>query len=164
MWKEIDDQGVYSVSKNGDVRNNSTGRILKPFTTWNGYLRVCLHGKCHRVHRLVAEAFLKNEQGYTQINHKDGNKQNNRCDNLEWCSSGQNIQHAYKAGLRTPDYANIKKPRAVLQLSLDGSLIARFDSAIAIERALGFDNSNISKACRGKQNTAYGYKWQYASL
>lgn len=164
MWKTIDEQGKYSVSENGDIRNNATGRMLKPFSTWNGYLRVCILGKCPRVHRLVADAFLRNENGYTQINHKDGNKQNNRYDNLEWCSASQNIQHSYKAGLRKPNYENIKEPRAVLQFSLDGDLVAKYESIIAVERELGYNNSSISKVCKGKQNTAYGYKWQYASL
>lgn len=164
MWKTVDEQGMYSVNDEGNVRNNATGKILTPYTTWNGYLRVCIHGKNYRVHRLVAEAFLRNENGYTQINHKDGDKRNNNLANLEWCSPKQNIRHAYDTGLRVADYTNIKSPKPVLQLSTDGVEIARFDSVKSVEKTLGYDNSNISKACRGKTNTAYGYKWQFAIL
>lgn len=164
MWRIIDDEGTYSVSDNGEVRNNKTGRMLKPFNTYNGYLRVYIHGKCLRVHRLVAEHFLQNENGYPQVNHKDGNKRNNKADNLEWCTARENLKHAYRTGLKRVHYDNICLPRPVIQLSIDGDVLAHYDSIKAAERCTGFDNSSISAACKGRRKTAYGYKWQYASL
>lgn len=64
------------------------------------YLSVNLCGKKKYIHRLVAEAFIKNENNYDIVNHKDGNKLNCSIDNLEWCSSSKNAKHAWENGLR----------------------------------------------------------------
>lgn len=95
----------YDVSNFGRVRNSETGNILKISSIKNGYRCVCVSlnsrktKKCIRVHRAVAELFLENPLNYTQINHIDGDKNNNNVSNLEWCSPSQNIVHAYKNGL-----------------------------------------------------------------
>lgn len=69
----------------------------------NGYLQVHLRNaaadkrsKMANVHRLVADAFVPNPARYSQINHKNGNKQDNRAENLEWCTPKQNIAHYWK--------------------------------------------------------------------
>lgn len=68
-----------------------------------GYVvaKLCKYGKCRTltVHRLVAKAFLKNPNKYVQVNHIDGNKQNNNVSNLEWTSRSGNMKHAYETGL-----------------------------------------------------------------
>lgn len=73
-----------------------------------GYLhaKLCKYGKCnHRtVHRLVAKVFIPNPNNLTQVNHIDGNKMNNRVDNLEWVSPSGNIKHAYETGLMNSDH------------------------------------------------------------
>jgi len=74
--------------------------ILKPIHQVRGYLVVNLHYdrnkfKKKRIHRLVAHAFLPNPNEYNEINHLDGDKENNRLDNLEWCTHSQNMQHAF---------------------------------------------------------------------
>jgi hypothetical protein len=162
MWKKIKQNNNYSVSDRGDVRNDKTGAILKPATVYNGYLRVCICGKMYRVHRLVADAYIDNPCNYPQVNHKDGNKKNNSVDNLEWCTASQNIKHAFATGIKQVNYDNINKPKPVHQIVADGTIIRTFDSIKEVERELGYDNSNIAKACKGKQKTAYGYTWQYA--
>ena len=164
MWKTIEDHPNYEVSSDGDVKNSKTGKILKPVATYNGYLRVTLNGRLCRIHRLVADAFLVKGDGYTQINHKDGDKRNNRVDNLEWCTPSENIKHAHRMGLKRVNYSNINEPRKIYQMSIDGCILRTFDSVMDIQREFGYDNSNISKVCKGKQKTAYGYKWQYAIL
>jgi len=55
-----------------------------------------------------------------------------------------------------------KKP--VVQITLDGKIINEFESAFSVMRKKGFDASNISACCRGKQRTAYGYKWKYQEI
>ena len=108
-WMDIDgSNGLYQVSNKGRVRsvdntvkcNNGRtfymhGRIIKPMTINSGYLVVNLHlddGKIqHRlVHRLVAEAFIPNNENLEQVNHKDENKKNNNVENLEWCTREYN--------------------------------------------------------------------------
>ncbi len=164
MWKKIKEHSNYSVSTDGMVRNDKTGRILKPALTHNGYYRVDLNGKLCRVHTLVAETYIDNPNNYNQVNHIDGNKTNNNVDNLEWCTCSQNLLHAYKNGFKSVNYENIKEPRPILQLSLDGEVIRRFERIIDVERELGYNPSGLVKVCRGKRKTAYGYKWQYADL
>lgn len=112
-WKPI--VGFYNeVSNHGRVRsvthvagNGKTykGKILKPIITKSGYVNVCLTTGndesriTKRVHRLVAEAFVENPYDKDEINHKDGNKENNRADNLEWVTRSENEQHAYDNNL-----------------------------------------------------------------
>lgn len=164
MWKIIDDAGMYSVNENGEVRNNNTGRMIKPVETYNGYLRVGIHGRLCRIHRLVAEAFIDNPCHFTQVNHKDGNKRNNNVANLEWVTASQNAQHAFEHNLREVNYTGIHDRRPVFQMALDGTIIQRYESIIDAERATGCNNSTISKVCKGKQRITHGYKWRYADL
>lgn len=105
-WRTITDYPGYSVSNQGDVRNDQTGRVLKNQTIRSGYQHVTLcdsdgqHPKS--VHRLVAKEFVENPQGLNLVNHIDGDKTNNRADNLEWCTQSENMRHAYRTGLQKP--------------------------------------------------------------
>lgn len=98
-------EGYYEISSKGNVRSTSYkgSRILKPAKTRNGYLNVvfCIkQRKEHKlIHRLVAEAFLPNDLHLEQVNHINGNKEDNRVLNLEWCTQEYNNQHAYKNNL-----------------------------------------------------------------
>jgi hypothetical protein len=75
-----------------------------------GYFRTNLAkdgvNKTVKVHRVVAEAFIPNPDNLPQVNHKDGNKQNNCVENLEWCSASENQKHAFRLGLKTVDGEN----------------------------------------------------------
>lgn len=110
IWKEIEGyNGKYQVSAWGRVRNAETGKILTPYKNKKGYLKVGLYisgkGKAekHRVNRLVAQAFIPNPFNLPQVNHKDGNKENNSVSNLEWCENKSNRIHAelLKKGIYT---------------------------------------------------------------
>lgn len=100
-WKPLLN-GKYFISNFGRVYSSYSKGIMKPFETKKGYLQVCLFDKGKKkgwlVHRLVAMEFIPNESGCEQINHKDCNKQNNRVENLEWCSALENVRHAVKNG------------------------------------------------------------------
>ena len=93
----------YYVSSCGKVFG-CTGRELKQETTNRGYKRLSLsiNGKHERwsVHRLVALLFIPNPEQKLQVNHIDGNKENNNVNNLEWCSASENCKHAFRIGLK----------------------------------------------------------------
>ena len=91
----------YEITKDGEVINiRWGGRKVKPQPNGKGYLRVHIAGRMRFVHRLVAEKYVPNPNNLPQVNHKDGNKKNNRADNLEWVSNYENRQHAVKEGLQ----------------------------------------------------------------
>lgn len=112
VWLPVPEwEWLYEVSDTGLVRSISRvdrcgtfkkGRILKAYVAPNGYELVGLHYdrlvKTYSVHRLVARAFLG--ESNLQVNHKDGDKRNNRLDNLEYVTPQQNIKHSVDAGLR----------------------------------------------------------------
>lgn len=98
MWIRILDN--YEVSDTGLIRNAKTGREVKQYVGKDGYCRTQIAGKTRTVHRLVAFAFVPADPGKHFINHKDGNKRNNRADNLEWVTRSENMQHAYAHGLK----------------------------------------------------------------
>lgn len=102
-WRNPANIPFFQVSEKGDVRITDTGKIARIMDNGRGYKQVQImrEGKRHTmyVHRLVAECFVNNPDGFTEVNHKDGNKGNNSAENLEWCSHGENMKHAYKNGL-----------------------------------------------------------------
>ena len=106
LFKFIEDtEQIYSVSNHGNIRNNTTEYILKPFITERGYLQVniAFSSRPKRitidVHRLVARAFVENPYNKPYVNHKDGNKLNNIAVNLEWVTPKENNDHAVSIGL-----------------------------------------------------------------
>ena len=106
-WKDIDGyQNLYQVSNLGRVRRIDNYQIKILNGTLNkGYVRFNLSkngvSKLHFAHRLVLYAFGSNPENKTTINHKNGNKADNRLDNLEWATHQENNSHAYKTGLNT---------------------------------------------------------------
>ena len=96
----------YYVRDNGTIYSAKRNKVLSPQLDKNGYEKVQMisdDGKRHRysVHRLVLENFQPVENMHDlQVNHKDGNKRNNKLENLEWVTGEQNIAHAIENGLR----------------------------------------------------------------
>lgn len=90
-------EGLYDVFPDGTIWSRKTHRFLSPRRSPNGYMRVMLYKdgvpKSFSVHRLVGLAFVENPLGKEQINHKDGNKENNNVENLEWVSARENLLH-----------------------------------------------------------------------
>ena len=160
MWKQYK-QTHYSVSEDGQVKNNLTNKILSQ-STQQGYKHVTLmiegKQKRMRVHRLVAETFINNPMNKPYVNHKDGNRINNNVINLEWVTPSENTQHAVNIGLFK---SGVAKP--VNQYSLDGKLMLTFESASEAARQTGCDQSKITMCCKRQRETANDYQWRYVN-
>lgn len=179
-WKDIPDyEGHYKVSDTGLVKSVERKVMLK---TKDGKPRPCIYkskilklneeerpygevvyyvvlsknGKTKRfyVHRLVAISFLSNENKSLQINHKDGNPKNNNVSNLEWATSKENIQHAFKNNL-----ISTKKPVQMLD-SVNFDVLEEFESESDACRAIGAGQGQISRAIK-RNGTCKGYRWKY---
>lgn len=110
------------------------------------------------IHRLIAKAFIPNPESKPQVNHIDGNKQNNSISNLEWATSKENSQHAVDTGLTTFDHCI----KAVNQVCLDTGLVVNsFSSMKEAFDITGIQHQNISKVCRGIRRHAGGFFWEY---
>ena len=110
VWKPIEGtDGRYEVSNTGMVRSKGTHvnkgiHELKAKTNKYGYKEVTLYldgkKKSKTIHRLVAITYIPNPENAPQVNHIDGDKTNNDVTNLEWCTSSDNIKHAFRTGLK----------------------------------------------------------------
>ena len=186
IWKDIPEwEGFYQASTFGRVRSvdrvlitqNShgflsprkhKGEIISPNTNNRGYLYLCLckdnnHHWFAKVHRLIAMTFLPNPNHLSDVNHKDGNKLNNKVENLEWCSHSENQKHALRTGLNVKPYAAGKYKKAVLQIDpITKDVVAEFDSITAATLYFGKTNTtNIGNVLNGRHKIAYGFEWKY---
>lgn len=170
QWKMVNPN--YSVSDDGRVRNEVTGRILKPVSMKNGYTAVCITYKgkraMHCIHRLVAGAFLPEDPARLHVNHRDGCKTNNRLENLEWCTPAENLRHAIASGLNKSTQTSVEKMnkatrKPVEQICLQsGEVIASFVSLSEARRSTGI--TSIYDCISGRQSTAGGYGWRYMKM
>ena len=106
-WKDINGyEGLYMISNFGRIKSLYQNRILKPKVDKNGYLEIGLmknkRRKYFKVHRLVAMNFIDNQNNYPVVNHKNEIKNDNRVENLEWCTVKYNNHYS-------KDYKNIKR-------------------------------------------------------
>ncbi len=159
LWKIINNY-KYKISNTGLIKNMKTKKILKP-TLRNGYLACSLSKnnikKTFSIHRLVADAFVKNPniKKYVVVNHKDGNKKNNNADNLEWLTHSQNTKHAIKNKL-----VKIFN-RKVIQYDLHGEQLNIFESIKKAADTLGISSKHISSVCLGKRKSCHGFIWKF---
>ncbi len=110
-----------------------------------------------KVHRLVGDAFIPNPKNYPEINHKDGIRDNNVVENLEWCTREYNM--AYNNGHKRMAKARCKP---VIQYSLDGEHIKTYPSVYSTKQD-GFTPQGVGMCCMGNYKTHKGYIWRYAS-
>ena len=144
----------YVVFKSGDVFNLHGVKMVGMIDRC-GYRELILNGKNHRVHRLVAEAFIPNPNNLPCVNHIDGNKQNNSVKNLEWCTHSENMIHAYQTGLEQPrcgeqHHAHKLTEDAVKYIK---QLYVKRDKefgAVALAKKFNVDRTTIHDIVRGK--------------
>lgn len=150
MWKDIF-EGTHQVSNNGDIRRkNGEMRKLQKYS--NGYNFIAYKEKHYSIHRLVAEAFIPNPENKAEVNHINGNKNDNRVENLEWCTRSENLNHAVREGLK-------KSVKKVYCKELDKT----FNSMREASRELKTDFKNVWDCCNGVMKQTKGYHLEYRS-
>lgn len=164
--------GRYKISNMGNVLSldyNGTKKeiVLKnQVQTW-GYLSVGLKNKHFALHRLVAKAFIPNPENKPCVNHINGNKKDNRVENLEWVTYSENEIHSINI-LGKKCYQPMKgrfgkdhnRSRSVLQISLDGFPIMEHESIELASKSTGVAKGNIWSCVDGRRNKAGGYLWK----
>lgn len=143
-WKTIENYPNYRVSTYGRIYSIKRDIIMKPFHDGWGYLCVELRneygGRAFKVSRLVAKAFIPNPYNKPEVNHIDGNKENNNVDNLEWVTGAENKRHAFANGLNVRSSYDAGRPKRKIR-DLDTGEI--FDSVAECSKTLGCTHSNI---------------------
>ena len=179
-WKKVDEYENYSVSSDGTVRNDKTGRILKKCRNKNGYEEVNLYkngkGKTFKVHRLIAEAFIPNHENKPCIDHINTIRDDNRVENLRWCTYKENSnnvlsiknnselrkgernhmygkQHSEEAKQKISDAKKGKNnPRCRKVILLNTGEV--FDYIKEAEEKYKVCNQNILACCKGRYKSA----------
>lgn len=158
-WRDVlGFEELYQVSNHGNVRTIKKGEAeMSQQENRNGYMTVHLRNKGVErramVHRLVAEAFIPNPDELRDVNHKNGNKSDNRVENLEWASHSDNMTHSFRElG---------KNVRHIVQIGLDGTLIERWNSIVEASEATGICRTDIQKCCKGERTMAGAFSWKY---
>ena len=164
IWKDINEALNYEVSNTGLIRNKNSGKILKGRLSKSGYLQVSIKidetGKFSNryIHRLVATYFILNPENKREVNHKDGNKENNNVENLEWVTSSENQIHKHQIlGKVKTSNRRIGK----FDKNTD-ELLEEFNSILEAVYAMGKTSRvSIDQVLQGKHKYAYGYAWKY---
>ena len=174
IWKKVPNtDGMYYISNFGNLVSYNSNHHVKTDRpkvikgrNLRGYIQVNLSGKLYLLHRLVAEAFVPNPDNKLFVNHKDGIKNNNHVDNLEWVTQSENMKHSYDV-LRQPlPPGNPKRIRCI-----ETGII--YKSATDAQRKTGIAKTNIGKVALARETsgrrlghtnlTAGGYHWEFVN-
>lgn len=176
QWKDIVGyESMYQISNLGRVKSlpriinrvlngrQSNYKVNQNITIGsldkNNYRTVGLYNRgistAFKVHRLVAFHFVDGCQPGLQVNHKNGVKEDNNANNLEWVTPRENIRHAYKTQLN--------ETKRVVMYTIENGYVGMFDSAPTASRFLGVNRSHIQEICRytPRRKRAGGYIWRY---
>jgi hypothetical protein len=173
IWKPIvGTQGFIEISNEGRVRSLLRGepRILKTQVDNNGYHRIRVTIErvkaSYKVHREVAKAFICNPDNLPQVNHIDGDKNNNCISNLEWVTNKDNAHHAIQNGLwdsvlEGARRENESRKKPIIAYRIDGDPCTRYyDSISEAEREIG--SRHICDVLKHKRTHVKGWTFQYA--
>jgi len=149
----------YYITKTGQIWSVKYKKYLVPFN--NGYYQAGITDKITKNHYtvkphiLVAKAFLTNERKCSDVNHKNGNKLDNRLENLEYVTSKENYKHVLDNNLRKA------YKKSIIQFDKAGNKIAEYSSITEAAIAVNGKISPICAVCKGKNRTAFGFRWAY---
>lgn len=175
-WKKINGFKNYSINEKGQVRNDVTNKIKKPFINKsNGYLTIDLwennKGTKKTIHRLIAETFIPNPQNKPTVDHIDGNRQNNSIDNLRWATYSEQNSRFKTIGLRSEkiivtQFYEERKKRGGGHIKWGNIIEVKiFNSITEVAEYFNLTISNISLLLKngeiGKRGKTRGYKFQY---
>ena len=165
-WQE------YEVSTWGNVRSNQyskrhkgTGHLLKIHYDRNDYGQVTFQVKGKRktcyVHRLVAETWIPNPNGYTDVNHKDENPRNNHVDNLEWLSHKENMTYGTRTerGVQTRKKRYFETNQVFIKVKhIDTGIV--YSSIRQAEKETGYTGADIYDCCKRGEHWEF-IGWEY---
>lgn len=154
-FRKIENYNNYSISNLGNVRNDKTGRILKTYTKPNGYMQVQLGRKTipQYIHRLVAKAFIPNNDNKPQVNHKNGIKCDNKVENLEWVTASENnLAYGYTSRIEN-------KKKKIIATNIDGREII-FNSRNETAEYFKCDKSQIAYERYYKKGNKKNWKFE----
>ena len=164
IWKDIEGyKGIYQISNKGNIksspRKGTRGGLLRLTEDKDGYLCVGLNKndqrKTFKVHRLVAMAFVPNNEDLPEVNHKDENKANNCVENLEWCNHDYNSNYGTRGerigqALSKPVYSVNEYEQ-----------VEHFSSINEAQRITGVYASNILCVIKGEYSQSGNRRWYY---
>lgn len=159
-WKEIPGFTRYLISTNGEIYSTILKIILKIQKSEDGYLAIGLvddngEKRCSiGVHILVAKTYIENPKKLPEVNHLDGNKENNSVKNLEWCTGPENILHALDTELN-------KSRKKIVKYTFDGNFVEEYRSVKEASENNSVDKFTITRSCKRKKPLHNGDRFFY---
>ena len=178
IWKPVEGlEDKYLVSNLGRFFSKTRNAIMKQQTDKDGYCVIGLGGKICRAHRIVAQAFIPNPDNLPHINHKDGNKENNNIENLEWCTPEYNNKYKYLLGYRNKSFkmsekakkhlSEIRKGKGLLGENNNAKKVRcietgkEYSCAREAEKEIGVSKGCVAHCAKGYIKTSGGFHWEY---
>jgi hypothetical protein len=186
-WRNIPGyEGLYQVSSFGRIKRIANSRynsltksfnkkeyILSTPVNDKGYSTANLYknGKASpvRIHRLVAEVFMPNNENKPEVNHINGIKSDNQLNNLEWATRSENQKHAFANGLNKPNRINKGKfrgehtrARKIVEVDNKGNVLQNFSCLKDATIFYNLSAGEVSRVCSGKANHSHNHYFKYA--